>query len=225
MAGVVVVGGGLGGAGSAARLAKLGHEVTLLERRDRLGGAIGFLDRDGYRWDTGPVSTALPAVVWDLFRKSGRPLDRELDLVRVDPMREHRFDDGSVLRMPSGSRGAQHDAVDAALGAGLGRQWLDYTHSFADQWSLLRRDYLERVYSADHAAPETRALLRTRTSLHRVARREFKDERLRLLALSPVLLDGHDPRNVPVVRPGLSEPAIVAPPRAVDSNASQAIAR
>jgi UDP-galactopyranose mutase len=194
---VVVVGGGLGGTGSAARLAKLGHDVTLLERRDRLGGAIGFLEQDGYRWDTGPVSTALPAVVRDLFRKSGRPLDRELDLVPVDPMREHRFDDGSVLRMPSGSRGAQHDAVDAALGAGLGRQWLDYTHSFADQWNLLRRDYLERVYSADHAAPETRALLRSRTSLNRVARKAFKDERLRLLALSPVILDGHDPRNVP----------------------------
>src|SRR5947199_4598193 len=35
----------------------------------------------------------------------------------------------------------------------------------------------------------------------------------------------HDPRNVPTVRPGLGEPAIVAPPRAVDANAAQAIAR
>jgi len=36
---------------------------------------------------------------------------------------------------------------------------------------------------------------------------------------------GHDPRHVPVVRPGLVEPAIVAPPRAVDINPAQAIAR
>ena len=32
MSRVVVVGGGFGGLASAARLAKLGHEVTLLER-------------------------------------------------------------------------------------------------------------------------------------------------------------------------------------------------
>ena len=61
MARVVVVGGGLGGTASAARLAKLGHDVTLVEARDRLGGAVGFLEQDGYRWDTGPTSTALPA--------------------------------------------------------------------------------------------------------------------------------------------------------------------
>src|SRR3954467_6887410 len=36
---------------------------------------------------------------------------------------------------------------------------------------------------------------------------------------------GHDPRHVPVVRPGLGEPAIVAPPRAVDTHSAQAIAR
>ena len=36
---------------------------------------------------------------------------------------------------------------------------------------------------------------------------------------------GHDPRHVPVVRPGLSEPTIVAPPRAADDNAAQAVAR
>ncbi len=40
MARVVVVGGGFGGLASAARLAKLGHEVTLLERSPALGGAL-----------------------------------------------------------------------------------------------------------------------------------------------------------------------------------------
>ncbi|MGZ4461062.1 MAG: FAD-dependent oxidoreductase, partial [Nocardioidaceae bacterium] len=89
MARVVVIGGGLGGAAAAARLAKLGHQVTLVERQDRLGGAVGYVEQDGFRWDSGPTSTALPAVVRDLFRKSGRPLERELELVPLEPMREH----------------------------------------------------------------------------------------------------------------------------------------
>src|SRR6478672_7318617 len=112
MARVVVVGGGFGGTAAAARLAKLGHAVTLVERTDRLGGAVGFLEQDGFRWDTGPTATMLPAVLRDLFRKSGRPLERELELVPVEPMRQHRFeDDDAVLDLPGGSRAAQMEAI------------------------------------------------------------------------------------------------------------------
>ena len=75
---VVVLGGGFGGLASAARLAKLGHEVTLLEAADHVGGALGFVEQDGFRWDAGPTQTLLPAVLRDLFRKSGRPVEKEL---------------------------------------------------------------------------------------------------------------------------------------------------
>jgi phytoene dehydrogenase-like protein len=197
MSRVVVVGGGFGGAAAAVRLAKLGHRVTLVERLDRLGGALGFVERDGFRWDAGPAATALPAVLRDLFRKSGRPLERELELVAVQPMREHRFADGTVLGLPSGSRSAQLEAVDEALGAGLGRQWVDYVHGHAETWDLLRRGYLEHPYDRDHVDRRTRALLHTRTSLHRVVTRTFEDERLRALALFRAVLDGQDPRQVP----------------------------
>ena len=139
MARVVVVGGGFGGMASAARLAKLGHEVTLLEASARLGGALGFVERDGFRWDAGPTHMLLPAVVRDLFRKSGRPLEKELDLVPVEPMRQHRFEDGTRLDLPSGSRSAQIAAIDAALGDGLGRAWAAYTAEFPEDWEALRQ--------------------------------------------------------------------------------------
>ena len=194
---VVVVGGGLGGVASAARLAKLGHTVTLVESRADLGGAIGFVEQDGFRWDSGPSATALPAVLRDLFRKTGRPLEKELDLVAVEPMREHRFKDGSRLQLPSGSRADQLAAVDEALGEGLGRQWVDYVHELGAAWDLLRRDYFERPYSPELASQETHDLLRSRTTLHKAVQRRFKDERLRTLARHHAVQDGHDPRNVP----------------------------
>ncbi len=197
MARVVVVGGGFGGAAAAARLAKLGHDVTLVERLDRVGGAVGFHEHEGYRWDTGPSSTALPAVLRDLFRKSGRPLERELDLVPVDPMREHRFEDGSAVRLPSGSRSVQLEAIDDGLGPGHGRQWLDYVHGFADTWDRLRRGYLERPFDPSLLDRPTRTLLQGRGSLQRHVRTALKDDRLRRMALSHAVLEGHDPRNAP----------------------------
>lgn len=194
---VAVIGGGLGGAASAARLAKLGHEVTLVESLPTLGGAVGFVEEDGFRWNSGPSATAMPAVLRDLFRKSGRPLEKELDLVPVEPLREHRFPDGSRLVLPSGSRAAQLTAVDDAFGAGLGQQWVDYVHAFAEPWNQLRRDFFERPYAPGKASKEAEELLRSRVMMHKAVGRRFKDQRLRTLALHHTMQGGHDPRNVP----------------------------
>lgn len=197
MAQVVVVGGGLAGTAAAARLAKNGHDVTLVEALPRLGGAVGTLEQDGFHWDTGPSAAALPAVLRDLFRKTGRTLEREADLLAVQPLREHRFADGTRLTLPAGSRAEQQAAVDEALGAGAGQRWVDYLHDLADPWDRLRRDYLERVYAPDVASAETRALLTNRTMIGKAVARRFEDQRLRTVALHHTVAGGHDPRNVP----------------------------
>lgn len=196
MSRIVVVGGGFGGLASAARLAKLGHEVTLVERSGSLGGAVGSIEREGFSWDTGPTSTLLPAVIRDLFRKSGRALEREVELVPQPIIRQHHFEDETVVTLPGGSRGVQLDAVEA-LGAGLGEQWCAYVSSFADDWEMIRRDYLERPWLPDVADRDVTARIFTRETLAKRLKKTFKDDRLRLLAAHPFVLEGHDPRNVP----------------------------
>lgn len=196
MARVVVVGGGFGGLASAARLAKLGHEVTLLERSAQLGGALVEESADGFAWDAGPHAALLPAVVRDLFRKSGRPLERELELVPLDVLREHRFEDGTSVALPGGSRAAQIAAFDE-LGPGLGQRWADHVTSYSGDWEVLRQHYLERPWQPDALPREVAARLDGREVLHRRLRRTFKDERLRLVAGHPFVAEGHDLRNVP----------------------------
>ncbi|MPZ63932.1 MAG: FAD-dependent oxidoreductase [Propionibacteriales bacterium] len=198
MARVVVAGGGLAGSAVAARLAKLGHEVTLCERSGRLGGSIGFVEADGFRWDSGPATTTLPAVLRDLFRKSGRPLERELELVPVDPVRRHRFEDGTELDMHAGSRARQLDAMTEALGAESAQRWMEYVDGLAPLWAALRTRVLEHPFGGcDALDTETRRLLDTGRSLRRVARRTFPDARLRTLLEHPTELAGSDPRNTP----------------------------
>lgn len=197
MSRVVVIGGGFGGMAAAARLAKLGHEVSLLERAPHLGGALTSVERDGFTWDAGPASTLLPAVVRDLFRKSGRPLEREVDLQPLALVREHRFEDGSSLRLPGGSRAAQLAAVDG-LGPGLGQQWVDHVASFGETWELLRKEWFERPFDPDVAPRELTALLGSRETLHKRLRRTLRDERLRLVAGHRVVMAGHALRDAPV---------------------------
>lgn len=194
---VVVVGGGFGGLASAARLAKLGHDVTLLEAAGSLGGALGAVRLDDYTWDAGVHHTLLPAVTRDLFRKSGRPLERELELEPLEFLAEHRFADGSRVRLPGGSRAAQLQAVDAGLGEGLGRQWVDHVAAYARPWELLRRDYLERPWDAALAPKELTDLLTSRETLARRVRKSLRDPRLRLIATHHVTSRGHEARDVP----------------------------
>lgn len=197
MARIAVVGGGLGGCASAARLAKLGHEVTVLERGDRLGGALGTVEQDGFAWDTGPGTTLLPAALRDLFRKSGRPLEREVDLVPLDPPRRHRLADGTWLELPSGGRAVQREALAETIGEAGADAWLAWTQTHGEAWEDLRTAWFERPWAPDLVDRRTKSLLFSRSMLHKAVAKAFADERLRSLATWQAALDGHDPRNVP----------------------------
>jgi len=193
MARVVVVGGGFGGLAAALRLAKLGHAVTLVEERE-LGGALAPVTRDGFAWDTA-THTLVPGVVRDLFRKTGRPLERELELVQLDCLREHWFEDGTSLVLTA-RRSEQLAAFDR-LRPGLGGAYVDHVASYADPWEVLRREYAEVPWDPDHLSRPLAALFGSRESLARRLRKVFRDERPVLVAGAPFTTDGHDLRDVP----------------------------
>jgi UDP-galactopyranose mutase len=192
MARVVVIGGGFGGLASALRLAKLGHDVTLVEQAE-LGGALLPVTADGFAWDT-VTQTLLPGVVRDLFRKTGRPLERELELSQLDCLREHWFDDGTAFVLSAG-RTAQLEAVES-WGPGLGERWLAHVDAYADDWEVIRRQYAEVPWDPAHVSRELAARLDSRESLGKRLRR-LPDERLRLVGAHSFAAAGHDPRDVP----------------------------
>lgn len=201
MARVIVVGGGLGGLATAARLGKQGHEVALLEASHQLGGALAPVERDGYRWDGGPASTLVPAALRDLFRKSGRPLEKDLgiELEPLPVLREHRFADRTSVRLPGGSRADQIAAFDE-LGPGLGEVWARHVDIYGAVWDVLRRNYVEApARPADRRSlpKELDDLFSIRETLFKRLRHDFRDERLALVAGHPAAAEGHDLRNVP----------------------------
>ena len=89
---VVVVGGGLAGLASACVLAGRGHQVTLLEKNDWVGGKAAQLQSHGFRFDMGPTILTLPSVLKRIFAEAGRSLDDYLELLPLDPQWRCFFD-------------------------------------------------------------------------------------------------------------------------------------
>jgi phytoene dehydrogenase-like protein len=193
MANVVVVGGGFAGLSAAARLAKLRHRVTLLEAGHQVGGRLRGHVVDGHAWPLDLDTVTLPGVFRDLFRKSGRPIDRVIGLEKTDG-RRHLFADGSALDLPLGNRGDQHEAVTAVFGEDEWSPWVD---RFAEPWNLIRLMALDQVFAGRPAVDRAaRKVLRPRRTVESLDR-ELADERLAAMVLNPVRLAGHDRRSTP----------------------------
>lgn len=143
MARVAVVGAGLAGLAVSARLAAQGHAVTVFERAPRVGGKVGVVTRDGFTFGTGPSLLTLPAVYRDLFRNTGAPLERVLELAPVDPACHYRFADGTELDVPNASATRIARAWDDALGPGAGADWSAFMTRAGRMWDLTRGPFLE----------------------------------------------------------------------------------
>jgi phytoene desaturase len=196
----VVVGAGVGGLAVAARLAAAGHRVTVCEQAPVVGGKLGVLERDGFRFDTGPSLLTMPHVFADLFAATGAPLD--LDLVELDPIVRHVFPDGSVLDTCRDPRELA-DRIATAFGVPAARQWQAFTARAARIWAVAHGPFLESpLDGAGTLLGLARRVADVRTiapwqSLRSLAASYLDDPRLRMLVDRYATYTGSDPRYAP----------------------------
>ncbi|GAC1644060.1 MAG: phytoene desaturase [Acidobacteriaceae bacterium] len=94
---IIIIGAGPGGLAASLLLAAAGLDVTILERADRVGGRTAALESGGFRFDTGPTFFLYPKVLREIFAAAGFSLDRELELVKLDPQYRLVFGSGGDL--------------------------------------------------------------------------------------------------------------------------------
>jgi phytoene desaturase len=83
---VVSIGAGPGGLTAGMILARRGFDVTIVEKRQRVGGRNAELRVGDYSFDTGPTFLHQKFTLDEVFAEAGRKTDDYLDVVLLDPM-------------------------------------------------------------------------------------------------------------------------------------------
>ncbi|PRA80843.1 phytoene desaturase family protein [Microbacterium sp. MYb66] len=210
MSRVVVIGAGVAGLATAGLLARDGHEVVVLEKNERVGGRAGTIERDGFRFDSGPSWYLMPEVFDHFFAMMGTTTEEQLDLTRLDPgyrvFRSPESTDAAqgpvtvpagrdqVTRLfeslEPGSTGALDSYLDSAQHAGTMAQKYFLYNPFTRMRSLFAPEVLR-------ALPRLSALLGTR--LQSFAARRFRHPVVRQILGYPAVFLGTDPRSAPAM--------------------------
>lgn len=198
----VIVGGGLGGLATAARLQHDGWQVTVLEKNERVGGRCNVIRQDGFTFDMGPTLLLMPDVLRSLFASLGRELDDYLDLLRCHPNYRITFGDGSSVditsdwdRMSPGLEAIEPGSTDA-----LRR----YLKDAGYKYRVSRERFVERNFRHLHefATPTNLYYLlstNTLTKLDKHVSDYFRDPRLALAFTFQTMYLGLAPRDAPSV--------------------------
>ena len=202
MSRVVVVGAGVGGLAAAARLARSGHQVTVCEAAPEIGGKLGLVEHDGFRFDTGPSLLTMPQVLRDVFDETGG-WPAELELRRLDPIARYRFADGVTVDA-SDDLDAFCGRLDAALGPGAGDDWHRLMTHAGRIWAATREPFLESPLEGARTLlrlalrrPRDVAAIAPGRSLRWLGSRYLRDPRLQMMLDRYATYTGSDPRRAP----------------------------
>ena len=94
---VVVIGSGFGGIAAALRLKAKGHDVTIVEKQNDLGGRARVFKKEGYTFDAGPTVITAPHLIYELFELFNKNYQDYIKIIPLKIWYQFIFDDLSKL--------------------------------------------------------------------------------------------------------------------------------
>ncbi|MBB5350159.1 phytoene desaturase [Haloferula luteola] len=178
---VVIVGAGPGGLTAGMILARRGLDVTMVEKRDRVGGRNAELRLGDFSFDTGPTFLHQKFTLDEVFEEAGRKAEDYLDFVALDPMTRLSWGEVSLETTSEVERMAAN--IEAAFpgdAQGYRRFMEDHEGKLRTIFPCLQRPY-HRLGAYFHVnLLKALPYVATRESVCDVLDRYFQDDRLKL---------------------------------------------
>lgn len=197
-----VLGAGAGGVALAARLAKAGLRVTVVEKNDFTGGRCSLIHHEGHRFDQGPSLYLLP----QLFRETFADLDTTLpeagvNLLRCETNYSVWFHDGERFNLSSdlGNMRAQIERWEGPEGFERWVKWLQegHRHYEISVKEVLHKNFMNFLDMARPSFIATILDMHPFESIWARASRYFYTERLRRVFTFATMYMGMSPFDAP----------------------------
>jgi 1-hydroxycarotenoid 3,4-desaturase len=201
----VVIGAGVGGLAASIDLARSGHDVTLIERAEYVGGKLRSLSPQSRAIDAGPTVFTMRHVFESLFADAGRRLEDELRLHPASLLARHVWgDDPAILDLHADPKRSM-EAIGEFAGLREARGFGEFLERAGTLHECLREPFMMSP------RPTTTGLIRElgfagmlamwRTppwlSLWRALAEHFRDARLRQLFARYATYVGSSPLQAP----------------------------
>lgn len=200
----IVIGAGIGGIATANILAKAGYEVDVFEKNDQLGGRAGLLEKDGFRFDTGPSWYLMPEVFAHYFSLFGKDVNKELDLTRLSPAYKVFFEHKAPLTITSN---LEEDAQTfAAIESGADLQLKRYVAKSEEIYKLSMQHFLYSNFSSLRDLGRKNILINgftmakmALTPIEKYVSQYVQDSRLKQILEYPMVFLGTSPFSAPAL--------------------------
>ncbi|MFA4984940.1 MAG: FAD-dependent oxidoreductase, partial [Candidatus Omnitrophota bacterium] len=195
---IAVVGAGVGGLATAARLARRGFSVDVFEKLPTPGGRNNILEDRGFKFDMGPSFVLMPDLFEEVFTDCGGDIKDYLDLKALDPSYKIFYPDGDAITVYRDSVMTRRELEKIEKGAAAG-----FDKFIAETGKIYRkvRPLLYRCFTpAALLNPYYWSLvkdLRAFESYWQLARRFFRSEKLCYAFTFEAMFIGVSPFSAP----------------------------
>ena len=117
---IVIVGAGVGGLATAARLSQRGYQVEVFEKLSECGGRNHLLEDKSFKFDMGPSFVLMPDFFEEVFSYCGLNLKDYLQLMALDPSYKIFYPDGETLTVYKDSERTKEELERIERGSSAG---------------------------------------------------------------------------------------------------------
>lgn len=200
---MVIVGGGIGGLGTAGLFARKGYDVTLVEKNANLGGRANIFSADGFKFDMGPSWYLAPDIFEHFFRLMGERVEDHLDLVKLSPSYRIFFR-RDPERLDIHSDIARDAAAFDAIEPGSGEKLRAYLKQSEYQYGVATEHFMFKNYDRiwdflnKRVATEGQKLS-VFSKMHNFVSRFFKTKKLQQVMEYTMVFLGTSPYEAPAL--------------------------
>jgi len=195
---ITVIGSGFSALAASAYLAQSGHDVTVYEKNDAIGGRARQLKREGFTFDMGPSWYWMPDVFERFFADFGKKTTDYYELIKLSPAYRVYYGIDDFITIADNLA----DIIFAfeAIEKGSGKLLNDFMAEAKSNYDIAIKDLVYRpgVSPLELITVETAMKVgQFFSTISKDVRKKFKNERLIQILEFPVLFLGAKPSDTP----------------------------